>query len=234
MSHLARFERVGIGGKLTLGFGALAALTLLMVALAYVAGRNATDDINRTEEVRGPASLVSAEAQASLLRMQSHLRGYLVLSDPQDAQAFAASRQEFERNLAALQTLSADWGDDDDARRLRLLKTAYGRWAQLPQQLFDLHDNPLQNRPALRLARIELQPRRVRVLDEVDALIQSQKARPATPENRSPAKATSTPTPSSPNSGCSESWRSRSPSGPDLNRPCDRVPAVGWVAGESE
>src|SRR5437763_1351984 len=70
MLHLARFERVGIGGKLTLGFGALAALTLLMVALAYVA------------------------------------------------------------------------------------------------------------------ARIELQPRRVRVLDEVDALIQSQKARPATPENR--------------------------------------------------
>ena len=71
---------LGIGGKLTLAFGALALVTLLVVTLTFVAGGNATDDIRRTEGIRGPASLASARAQASLLRMQLHVRGYLVLS----------------------------------------------------------------------------------------------------------------------------------------------------------
>ena len=48
---------LGIGGKLTLAFGALALVTLLVVALAYIAGGHATDDIRLTEGVRGPAAL---------------------------------------------------------------------------------------------------------------------------------------------------------------------------------
>ena len=82
MLGLRILKAIGIGGKLTFSFGALAGLTLMVVALAFVAGRNATDDIKLTEEVRGPASLASAQAQASLLLMQLHVRGYLVLSDP--------------------------------------------------------------------------------------------------------------------------------------------------------
>jgi CHASE3 domain sensor protein len=90
----------GIGPRLTLGFGALAGVTLLVVALAFVAGRNATVDIHLAEGVRAPASLASAQAQASLLRMQLHVRGYLVLSDPLDLEQYQLARQTFETSLA--------------------------------------------------------------------------------------------------------------------------------------
>jgi signal transduction histidine kinase/DNA-binding NarL/FixJ family response regulator len=175
---------LGIGAKLTLGFGALAAVTLLLVALIFAAGGRATQDINLTEGVHGPASLASAQAQASLLRMQLHLRGYLVLGDPSDRDAYEAARASFEQQLGALARMSAQWPDEDPARWVAELTATYERWNKLPAQLFALHDNPLKNRPALRLARMDVQARRVQVLDEIDHIIELQKHREATPANR--------------------------------------------------
>ncbi len=175
---------LGIGGKLTLAFGALAAVTLLVAALALLASRAAIDDIRLTEGVRAPASLVSAQAQASLLRMQSHVRGYLVLGDPWDREQFDAVRKDFEKHLAALQAMSRDWRPGGAAQWLAELTSTYERWAKLPEQLFDLHDDPLKNRPALRLARVDVQAHRVQILDDIDTIIGLQEARAATPENR--------------------------------------------------
>ena len=45
MLRLLQRGAAGIGAKLTLGFGALVCLTLVVVALAIVAGREATLDI---------------------------------------------------------------------------------------------------------------------------------------------------------------------------------------------
>ena len=100
---------LGIGTKLTVGFGALVGLTLLVVALAILAGRDATRDIEVSEAVRAPASLAAAHAQEALLRMQLHLRGYLVLSDRDDITQYDAARQAFETRLASLQRLAAGW-----------------------------------------------------------------------------------------------------------------------------
>jgi signal transduction histidine kinase/CheY-like chemotaxis protein/CHASE3 domain sensor protein len=184
MLSLRTVKPPGIGGKLTLGFGTLVGFTLLVVALAFVAGRNVTNDINLTEEVRGPASLTSAQAQASLLRMQLHVRGYLVLSDPIDVEQYDAARRAFERSLASLKAMSASWVDDEEPHWVAELTTIYERWVKLPQQLFELHDNQLKNRPALRLARIDVQARRVEILSEIDAMIGIQKTREASPQNR--------------------------------------------------
>jgi len=186
MAIAGRFGRkpLGIGGKLTLAFGALAAVTLLVVALAFIAGGRATEDIRLTEGVRGPASLASAQAQASLLRMQLHVRGYLVLSDPADRLQYDIARESFEKHLHALTQMSTLWAGEDAARWVVELNNTYEQWNKLPPQLFALHDNPLKNRPALRLARVDVQSRRVQILDEIDRVIDIQKTREATPANR--------------------------------------------------
>ncbi len=173
----------GIGRRLTLGFGALAVVTLLVAALAFVAGRNATKDIHLTESVRAPASQASAQAQASLLRMQLNVRGYLVLSDPVDIEQYDMAKQVFEKNLAALQAMSDNWSKEE-AKWITELTATYARWAKLPRQLFALHDNPLKNRPALRIARVDIQALRIRILDATDAMIGIQKAREVSPQNR--------------------------------------------------
>ncbi|MEW6706907.1 MAG: ATP-binding protein [Pseudomonadota bacterium] len=174
---------LGIGGKLMLAFGAMAGLTLLVVALALVAGKAATEDIELTEGTRAPASLASAQAQASLLRMQLHVRGYLVLGESQSIDEYETARRAFESSLSTLQTMSAAW-DDEGARSVALLTAGYQRWAALPPQLFALHDNPLKNRPALRLARVDVQQRRVLILTHVESMIALQKQREPTPAHR--------------------------------------------------
>ncbi|WP_280155972.1 ATP-binding protein [Piscinibacter sp. XHJ-5] len=183
MRRVFRARTAGIGTKLTVGFGLLVSLTLLVVALAVVAGRDATRDIEVSEAVRAPASLASAQAQDALLRMQLHLRGYLVLSDAEDIEQYHVARQEFEKSLASLHALAAGW-DQDDRRRIQALSEGYARWKRLPPQLFELHEDSLRNRPALRLSRVDVQARRVRVLAETEAMIALQKARGADAASR--------------------------------------------------
>jgi signal transduction histidine kinase/CheY-like chemotaxis protein len=174
---------LGIGGKLMLAFGALAGVTLLLVALIVMVSGNASEEIGRTEGIRGPASLASAQAETTLLRMQLHLRGYLVLSDSADRLQYEEAKANFERHLQSLQAMSARWPRDEAARVAELTAT-YAGWVQLPEELFALHDNPLKNRPALQLARMDVQSRRVRVLDEIDHMITLQKQRPPSVQNR--------------------------------------------------
>jgi len=177
MKEWPGFGSLGIGAKLTLAFAALAGVTFLVVALAWGAGQRVTDDIDLSELVRRPASLASAQAQADLLKMQLHVRGYLVLSDPADIEQYRAARKSFEAEMAALQAMSNQWPEAEDARAVRALVDDYRAWSELPQQLFELHDSPLRNRPALRLARVEVQARLVRILDAVDGIVERQQPR---------------------------------------------------------
>ena len=173
----ARFKGLGVGGKLTIGFGALAGVTLLVVALAWVGGRQLAGDIAQAAQLRRPALLASTQAQASLLSMQLHVRGYLVLSDPQDVVQYHAARRAFESSLASLQAMSNHWPEADAARSVNDLTGEYRRWAQLPPQLFELHDDPLKNRLALRLSRLDVQSRRVQVLEAISRIIELQTPR---------------------------------------------------------
>jgi signal transduction histidine kinase/CheY-like chemotaxis protein/HPt (histidine-containing phosphotransfer) domain-containing protein len=177
MMSTTGFDGLGVGHKLTLGFGTLAGVTLLVVALALFGGRNLARDIADAETLRRPALLASTQAQASLLSMQLHVRGYLVLSDPQDVVQYDASRRAFESSLASLQKMSAGWPQGEAARSVNELTGEYQRWAKLPRQLFELHDDPLKNRPALRLSRLDVQSRRVQVLDALSQIIELQRAR---------------------------------------------------------
>jgi len=173
----------GIGTKLTAACGALVGLTLLVMALAIVAGRDATRDIEVSESVRSPASLASTQAQEALLGMQLHLRGYLVLSDREDIGQYEAARQAFEKALTSLQALAARWAEEERGR-IQALTQGYARWKRLPPQLFELHEDTLRNRPALRLSSVDVQARRVRILAETEAMIELQKTRPGDEVNR--------------------------------------------------
>jgi signal transduction histidine kinase/CheY-like chemotaxis protein len=183
MSGVFKMAPLGIGTKLTIGFGVLVGLTLLVVTLAIVAGRDATRDIEVNEAVRAPASLASAQAQEALLSMQLHLRGFLVLSDREDIAQYDAARQAFEKALESLKRLAAGW-EQEDRDRIRALTEGYARWQRLPPRLFELHEDALRNRPALRLSSVDVQARRVRVLAEIEVMIELQKARRGDEVNR--------------------------------------------------
>ncbi|MDX1520082.1 MAG: HAMP domain-containing protein, partial [Anaerolineae bacterium] len=164
------FKNLNIGRKLDFGFGILIILMFLVVGSIFVAGREATQNINLTEDVRVPAVLASAQAQSSLLEMQASVRGYLILSDLNNIDTYNKAKEVFELNLTQLEELSVDW-TTEEIRRLERLKATYKTWSPIPERLFKLHQNPLENQPALHIYSLEYQPANAMILDQINDLI---------------------------------------------------------------
>src|SRR5688572_5571069 len=75
------FQNMRIGSKLTVGFGIIVLLTLLVVGWSYLSSSRASENIETTSDVRVPIVLASSQAQADLLTMLGDVRGYLALGD---------------------------------------------------------------------------------------------------------------------------------------------------------
>ncbi len=176
------FNDLSIAAKLNVGFGVLVFLILIGVGLIFAAGRRATADINMTRDVRAPAALASAQAQASLLDMQANVRGYLALGDLRYIDDYNKAKEHFEENLALLNALSADWTKDDDIQQLNDLKVIFDAWSPIPEQLFELHDDPIANQQALRIESTDFRPASALVLQQIDTLISLQERQFPTPE----------------------------------------------------
>ncbi len=172
-----------LGTKLSIGFGVLVFITLLVVVVSYLGSAEAMTTINRTEELRVPKALASSRAQADLLRMLSSVRGYLALDDPQVRARYRddyeAADASFQRNLAELEELSSITGSDNDVR-LTELTESYQQWSELPEQLFELRDNQLKREPAIRMLIQDAQPHIIIINKNANTLLSTQ-ARSATP-----------------------------------------------------
>jgi len=177
LSGIRLLNDLSIGGKLNIGFGVLVGLTLLVAGLGTVAGNEATRKIEIAEGQRVPTVLVLSRAQTSLLAMQSSVRGYLVLSNLQNRDDYNRAKLVFETSLAELEEHAAFNTDQENIRRIEELKNTFEAWVALPERLFELHDDPDENQPAVRIARLQIQPLHTAVLDEIEALIESEEQR---------------------------------------------------------
>lgn len=176
------FNSLNIAQKLNMSFGLLVVLTLLVVLLGAIGRQRASGNINLTNEVRVPSALASAQAQISLLEMVANLRGYLVLGERQSIEDFYVAQQSFEDSLAEMERLSQDANDAATSERLVRLKSLYDTWSSLPAILFELHDNPRQNQPGLRIYYTEVRPLSVIISSEMSQIIVLQREREASLE----------------------------------------------------
>lgn len=182
---MGRFlNRFNIGGKLNIGFGILVALTLLVVGLSYLASAGATTNINTTTDISAPTALASARAQANLLTMLGDVRGYLALGDEEYRTSYQEAKAAFEADLAELEALKQQRDpagppstNPEFDRRLEELEIAFEQWSELPDQLFDLHDDQLQREPALRLLLQEGNPLIASIVVDIRSMITTQQQR---------------------------------------------------------
>lgn len=135
-------NNLNIGRKLTLCFGLLSALTLLVVVFNAVSNYRVTQEINRTGDVRVPAALASAQAQSSLQAMVADVHGYLALGSLSHIADYYAARRTFEANLAELERLAPASSNPEQTRRLKELRVTFTEWSALSEQMYALHNNP--------------------------------------------------------------------------------------------
>lgn len=178
-----RLKRMGIGTRLSLGFGALASLTLIVIVFSYLASERATTSISRTTDALAPSALAAARAQANLLRMVGDVRGYLALGDQRYRSEYDEARQRFEANLVELETLARSGAVVGQDTSIQELKTAYQDWLGWPDRLFDLRDDQLQREPGLRILLEEGNRPIAMVVVTINKMIETQRGREPTAAN---------------------------------------------------
>ncbi|MEO0884969.1 MAG: ATP-binding protein [Cyanobacteria bacterium J06648_10] len=177
------FSRLSISHKLNVGFGLLVFLTFLLVGRNAWGSLFAAQNIQQTQQLRVPTALASSQAQQELLKMSAHIRGYLVTGSSEYRNQYYLSRQTFEQELATMIRLLATSSAIDNSEQLNELESLYTQWRQIPEELFFLSDQLLDNQPALKLFQEKGELSLLKIQSETQALINLQAARSPSTEN---------------------------------------------------
>ncbi len=177
-----RYRNLRIRRKLTTGFGVLVGITFLVVGRNYLGSLYATTVLQRTQTVRMPTALKSAEAESNLLQMLSSVRGYMATGKSDFRSEYHEARQSFEENLTELQRLLDQEKVSKSSFQLEQLLQAYQRWTVLPEQMFSLKDNFLENQPALALLDQQGELAIAIIISDINTAIELQKSRSASKE----------------------------------------------------
>gem|GEM_PF-437383 len=185
--HLRR--RLKIGPKLRIGFGILILLMLVGYGWGIVAGNKATEEINRTTNLRAPLALASGRAQANWLKMEADVQAYLALGDKSYRVNYVIAQKEFEGNLVELETILTQSQDLESSEFTELSTTLaeirqhYAAWNELAPQLFELRDDQLRREPALRILIVDAAPYINTIIVETTTIINTQKQQEPSAEN---------------------------------------------------
>lgn len=182
-------RKLKIGPKLAIGFGFLIILMLVGYGLGISASNLATQEINRTTNLRAPTTLASARAQANLLELVADLQAYLALGDAQYQDNYLVNQTEFESNLAELESVLNQAGANDSpeyrelATNLDSLRSSYDKWSTLVPQLFELRNDQLRREPALRILITDATPHINTIIVNSVSMIKTQEGREPTAQN---------------------------------------------------
>lgn len=176
-------NNLSIGKKLALCFGLLAALTLLVMFFNIFSSDRVADEINRTGDVRVPAALASAQAEANLLKMVADVHAYTALGSLGHLADYYAAQRDFEANLAELERLAPVSSSSEQATRLKELRIRFTAWSALSEQMYALHNNPRLNQPGLYRYNTQVRDLRATILENIGWIIQTQGRRPNSPTN---------------------------------------------------
>lgn len=176
-------NNLSISNKLTIGFGLLVGLTLMVVVRIYLSSWMATMNISRTQKLSVPAALASAQAETSLLNMSSHVRAYLATGESEYRNLYQKARQEFESELLNLISLLDRDSTSEDHQRLTELNNKYQNWKILQDKLFALRDNYFENQPALLILKEEGDTAIAIIISNITQIMEIQAQKPSTSAN---------------------------------------------------
>jgi|GEM_PF-1606035 len=169
-----QFYNLSISHKLNLGFGVLVGLTFLVVGRNFLGSFMATKNIERTQNIRVPTAITSAQAEANLLRMSSHVRGYLATGESDFRDRYQQARQEFETELVKMGQLLQVHSSPENQQYLNQLQLQYQEWKVFPDKLFALRDNYYINQPALQILKDQGETPISLILTEINTIIDQQ------------------------------------------------------------
>ena len=166
-----------IGLRLAIGATALFIIMAVIVGIGLWTNNQIDDQVRLVNDIRVPTIENTNRAQEKLLQALTNIRAYLAIGDPKYKEAAQQDMTEFGATLAELERLSAIWTNPENLTQLNEIKTDYTAWSPLPQQMFDLRDNPLANEPARKILIEQAAPQFDAQLAAISTMIDEQATR---------------------------------------------------------
>lgn len=172
-----------IGGRIYFAVAVAIGMLVLVLVLNSANSTQVASVLDRVAELRAPTALQSNLAEEAMLKMLVNIRGYLALGEQQFIDNYEIARDDFEESIVLLDTLSTDWTNPVNLTRLETVRTTFTTWGVLPQQMFDLRDDPIANQPAQAILVNEGAPRIASVQTDITSMIDVQAVREPTVDN---------------------------------------------------
>ena len=174
--------------SLLLGFGVILSLFICTSAYVYYETGKIHSIEERLLDNRLPTVLVAEKLLDGIDLSLAGLRGYMILgADPEKAELFKAERAagwaKIDDMLSQYETLSANWDDADNLRRLEEMKVIFEEFRQAQQDVEDIAHAP-NNIAAIEMLLTEAAPRASLIAAAITAMINEENTLPATPERK--------------------------------------------------
>lgn len=166
-----------VSARITFMIVFIVAMLAVVLAVNTFNTNRVSGDLERLQSLRAPTIVASSGAENEMLTMLINIRAYLALGESEFIGDYEDARNRFEEHLATLDTLSPNWTNDENKTRLEQIKEVYETWKVLPQQMFDLRDDPLANQPAQNILVSQGAPRIATVLGDITIMIDIQAER---------------------------------------------------------
>ncbi|MGM0643723.1 MAG: PAS domain S-box protein [Thermodesulfobacteriota bacterium] len=163
---LQLFRNMDVSSKLNFGFGALLVLLVLIITLCFYTVYMAHEDISRSMDEFYPVTRDVENVQQKLWSMISKERAYLVLGGEAELEDFRRAEKLFKEKFEDLkETVSVE-----DYTILKEVEEKFEDWHAYSEDVFELRKKPVENYPALRIYKSDIQSLRVSVFRYIRAL----------------------------------------------------------------
>ena len=163
---LQLFRNMDVSAKLNFGFGALLVLMVLIISLCFYTVYMAHSDITRSVEEFYPITHEVEDLQQKLWSMILKERAYLVLGGKAQREEFRRAEEKFSEQIESLRKMVTV----EDYTVLKEIANDFKNWQAYSDDVFDLRQKPVENYPALKIYKSDVQSLRMSVFRYIRAI----------------------------------------------------------------
>ncbi len=178
------FKNLKISTKVSLGFGALILITIILVSMTIFKVTNTSKLTNKVLKQRVPTAMASIKMINGMNHSLAALRGWIILGKDKfkDERDFGWSK-EIEPALDQMTEFSKNWTNPDNVERLKKITLYLKDFKQYQKDIEDI-SHSINNQPALKILFNDAAPQATILIQNITKMIDIELTQNSTPERK--------------------------------------------------
>ena len=178
------FKNMKISTKITLGFGLISLLLILLVSITIIKVNSSQNINNKVLELRVPTAMASIEMINGMNHSLAALRGWMILGkDKFKDERNIAWNNEINKSLNTMKDFSKNWTNPKNVQRLSKIETYLKDFKQYQNEIESI-SNTIDNKPALKILLNDAAPQAAILVSNITKMIDIELKQPSTTQRK--------------------------------------------------